>query len=880
MKKFFKLFAMMAFAAIALVSCSKNDQNLPVSEKETIHIDVNASVQDLLDGAGTKTYIGTYEGTANTIIWGTGEYMKIAVSAGDSNVFGTSNDASADVSNGKAQATFGFDLPLDASLSSFTYMGVYPASAVVESSNTNVEAYKVVLPAIQNATADSYDPAAYIMVAKPTLFNVVKTSWMASYRRATALNKITLTNIPEDIVSVEFTAPEGKYMAGRRYINLTTGESGQVYNSGSQTETIEVKANLSGTNKVVWFTSWGIEIPAESKFKIVAKSATKTYTRELTAKTKGINFKEGYLNTLQVDMTSATVADIDDLSGNYLILGFKNYWNVMAAYKEYTSGSTTNYIYDRIESNHNSLEATELFYDDFSDIPNIEDYIWIVAKTSGGYTFQNEGSGNFLALSSNTNAANESETPEAFSLTISDTKEAVIRSNTYESRVLRYNSSSPRFAFYNGTQEPVYMIKAVSGGATPRCADPEITYNSTTKKVTITCTTSGATIAYTIDGSTPVIGTNNYSEPFEITSSTTIKAIAGGKSGYRSSEIVTEVWGGNDGSEEHPYTASEANAKASTLGNSESISDVYVKGIISKITTAYNSEYNNITFNISEDGLTTGVQFQVYRATATSADVFEVGDAVLLKGTLVNYNGNTPQLTAGATGEFVLKKPRISPDAATFPSTQVVTITAAAGAKIYYTLDGTTPTTESTEYTSAFTISETKTIKAIAVQNGFVTGVISKQYTKSNAKTVTYTVASKTTVTTSGTAPAGSSASYEQTYNTVSQATKGNTFTLTLSGFGGKTIKGASVSVHSNAKAGSGYLSLVSGSNTLASIGSSSSGVTFSNEAWNGSYTTSYVTKELTVTETTIADGGTIILTRGATANSLFFESLTLSYED
>ena len=140
---------------------------------------------------------------------------------------------------------------------------------------------------------------------------------------------------------------------------------------------------------------------------------------------------------------------------------------------------------------------------------------------------------------------------------------------------------------------------------------------------------------------------------------------------------------------------------------------------------------------------------------------------------------------------------------------------------------------------------------------------------------VTYTVSSKTSVNTTGTAPAESSATYSQTYNTAGQITAKNSITLTLSGYSGKTIKGATVSVRSNSGKGSGNLSLTSGSTTIASIETAA----FNSAAWNGSYTTSFVDKELTVTETTIGENETIVLTIAATVNSLYFQSLTLIYE-
>lgn len=70
-----------------------------------------------------------------------------------------------------------------------------------------------------------------------------------------------------------------------------------------------------------------------------------------------------------------------------------------------------------------------------------------------------------------------------------------------------------------------------------------------------------------------------------------------------------------------------------------------------------------------------------------------------------------------------------------FYNSKFITIKAASGAVIYYTTDGSTPTTASTLYTSAFTIGSTSaqitiyTIKAIAVKNGMSSDVASQTYT-------------------------------------------------------------------------------------------------------------------------------------------------------
>lgn len=68
-----------------------------------------------------------------------------------------------------------------------------------------------------------------------------------------------------------------------------------------------------------------------------------------------------------------------------------------------------------------------------------------------------------------------------------------------------------------------------------------------------------------------------------------------------------------------------------------------------------------------------------------------------------------------------------------FVSTTSVTMTTETeGADIYYTTDGSTPTTSSTKYTSAVTLSATSTVKAIAVKSGYIDSeVSSKTFTKS-----------------------------------------------------------------------------------------------------------------------------------------------------
>ena len=109
-----------------------------------------------------------------------------------------------------------------------------------------------------------------------------------------------------------------------------------------------------------------------------------------------------------------------------------------------------------------------------------------------------------------------------------------------------------------------------------------------------------------------------------------------------------------------------------------------------------------------------------------------------------------------ATAEYVitnytqLDAPTFSPVAGNYTGAQNITISAADGATIRYTLDGTDPTETSTEYTAAIRISSDKTIKAKAWMDGYLpSDVVSADYVI-ELPTVTFNkLASHTQITTS-----------------------------------------------------------------------------------------------------------------------------------
>lgn len=95
-----------------------------------------------------------------------------------------------------------------------------------------------------------------------------------------------------------------------------------------------------------------------------------------------------------------------------------------------------------------------------------------------------------------------------------------------------------------------------------------------------------------------------------------------------------------------------------------------------------------------------------------------------------NSGGNSGGNTGGGTETPVTVAAPTITGTTPFEETTEVTISGPAGASIYYTLDGSTPTASSTQYSEALTLSDTTTVKAIAIKDGVSSSVATHTFTK------------------------------------------------------------------------------------------------------------------------------------------------------
>ena len=140
------------------------------------------------------------------------------------------------------------------------------------------------------------------------------------------------------------------------------------------------------------------------------------------------------------------------------------------------------------------------------------------------------------------------------------------------------------------------------------------------------------------------------------------------------------------------------------------------------------------TLTISNGMTDANIYYTVDGSTPTSGSTLYSGPITISSTETVRAiaiaTGYPASGLASATYAFKTYSPTFSEPAGTYNYPISVTITdAISSAPIYYTTDGSTPTSSSAQYSMPLTISTSETIKAIAVYNGYSSDVVSATYT-------------------------------------------------------------------------------------------------------------------------------------------------------
>lgn len=208
----------------------------------------------------------------------------------------------------------------------------------------------------------------------------------------------------------------------------------------------------------------------------------------------------------------------------------------------------------------------------------------------------------------------------------------------------------------------------------------------------------------------------NTSKTDELNEISLMDAVTEGKDYIRSFTDLAKVYGGGPGK---GIKLASSNSSKGAGNFTLNLSAAGQKNITRIVVNAepYNTKGGSLEISRSETGSTDisadkDYEFKMDPSFKWTNLIFTVpgNKRIYIKSITVYYESDGPITEKSA-------KPEIS-GAASFTDNTEVTITAASGASIYYTTDNTDPTTSSTQYNAPFTITETTTVKAIAVESG------------------------------------------------------------------------------------------------------------------------------------------------------------------
>jgi hypothetical protein len=282
------------------------------------------------------------------------------------------------------------------------------------------------------------------------------------------------------------------------------------------------------------------------------------------------------------------------------------------------------------------------------------------------------------------------------------------------------------FTYNNGTVSTdtawfATVLAASNSAATPTFSPPAGTY-ATAQSISIATSTSGATIRYTTDGSTPTTSSPQYTVPFSLAATATVKAIATAP-GLATSSVGSAA-----------YTIGTGGGSGYTQG-------VSVAGATATIWFAPTSTIQWVDVHYDA-----GAGLQNVRMTYNGTTARYEQPLAVSTGTTINYSFTWFATAASDTPTFsytvsagTVATPSFSPAGGSYTGTQSVTLAdATSGAAIHYTLDGSTPTATSPTYTTPLSIASTTTVKAIGTKSGM---------TSSAVASATYTITAGTVAT-------------------------------------------------------------------------------------------------------------------------------------
>ncbi len=562
MKKLFNVFCVIAVAAVALMGCSKDSPLAEQQKGSDVSLEKKVTF-NALPNVSTKSYFGDKDGSGKyPTIWT--NVNKVAASLN----LASKKEATVKPLTGGTSASFDVTLTDDGS-GSYKFYLMSPASACLGVSST-YKSVTVEFPSAQTPSQKSVDEAAHIMVAKSSALTTFPDKVDVTFIHLAAYGRFQLKNFPETVRISSINIESAEPFAGRYYFyvedNGTQHEGDLVANSTSNIMTLHLPDlyhdSDSNYDKVFWFSCAPVNLEGKT-LKVSVNTDAGKYVKNITFPAGKGNFQSGKVASFNLDMSGIVPASEDIytlvtstdelLEDSEVIIVARDYNSALGTVqnannraavgitKESTTPST-------IKSPQDA--GAQVFVLEAGTVANTIAFKCLNGSLADNYIYAASSTANYMRSSTTV------DDNASFGLTLSaDGTAVLVAKGTNTRNTLKYNNSSSVFSCYASTssQLDVVLYKRNGSGSgskllTEYTADPVISYNAATRTVTITCEDPSAKIGYSIDGSdpgldaggSPLPGTLEYTDPFIIASTTTVKAFAGAPH-KESSNIVTKV---------------------------------------------------------------------------------------------------------------------------------------------------------------------------------------------------------------------------------------------------------------------------------------------------------------------------------------------------
>ena len=299
-----------------------------------------------------------------------------------------------------------------------------------------------------------------------------------------------------------------------------------------------------------------------------------------------------------------------------------------------------------ISSSLNGFAAVSISANGILKTSTIDSYSYSLEQNGDNWDLYNQSETKYLLSEQNKKMKEDSSATSHWSISVSNGVATL--TSTYDEAVghimFNWNSGNARFTTYTGDESATMILPSIyqyDSGASSTSYD--VIDSVTNGSLSVDSIKEGRTLNATI------VPDAKYAVPESITSVTmdgdpvefsysngvvTVENVSGDIEITASCAKAKGLW------QDNPFTVAEAKA---AIDSQSTISGAFVTGIISQID-SFNSNYNSITYWISDDGETTGQQLEVYSGRGlnnvnfSAIDDIEEGATVIITGNLKKYN--------------------------------------------------------------------------------------------------------------------------------------------------------------------------------------------------------------------------------------------------